>query len=86
VGPKYTTEMHEEYRRKVDENAAREAEELRERTEKETARRAWLADGGADADFEKAWPKLRDEGRHQRVMDADRKARELQRAHGPSRI
>jgi hypothetical protein len=76
MGEKYTQEMHEEYRRKVDEQAAKEEEANRERMEKENARRAWLADGGREADFEKEWPKLRDEGRRQRVMDADRRARE----------
>jgi len=83
---RYTLEDHEVYRKEQDEKAAKEAEELRERTEKETARRAWLSDGGREADFEKAWPKLRDEGRRQRVMGADRRAREMQRAHGSSRI
>ena len=83
---KYTKEMHEEFRRRQDEQAAKEAEERTERMEKESARRAWIADGGREEDFKRAWPKLRDQGRHQRVMDADRRARELQRAHGPSRI
>jgi hypothetical protein len=82
----YTAEMHEEYRRKVDEQAAKEEEANRERTEKESARRAWLADGGRVADFEKEWPKLRDVGRRRRVMDADKHAREQMRIHGPSRI
>ena len=86
MGKKYTLEDHEAYRKEQDEKAAREAEERTERTEKESGRRAWLADGGREADFEKEWSKLRDEGRRRRVMDADRKARELQRAHGPSRI
>jgi uncharacterized Zn finger protein (UPF0148 family) len=86
VGQKYTAEMHEASRKEQDEKAAKEERERRERTERETARRVWLADGGKEGDFEKAWPKLRDEGRRQRVMDADRKAREMQRAHGPSRI
>jgi hypothetical protein len=83
---KYTKAMYEQFRKEQDQKAAKEAEERRERTETESARRAWLADGGREADFEKAWPKLRDEGRRQRVMDADRRAREEMRAHGPSRI
>jgi hypothetical protein len=62
----YTQADHEEYRRKVDEKAAKEAEERRERTEKENARRTWKADGGSEADFEREWPKLRDEGRRRR--------------------
>ena len=39
----YTKEDHEEYRRKGDEKAKKEEEANRERTEKESARRAWLA-------------------------------------------
>lgn len=83
---RYTLEDHEVHRKEQDEKAAKEAEERRERTEKETARRAWLADGGREADFEKEWPKLRDEGRRQRVMDADRRARKTMQASGVSRI
>jgi hypothetical protein len=83
---RYTLEDHEAYRKEQDEKAAKEAEEQRERMEKETARRAWLADGGSDKDFQREWPKLRDEGRRRRVVDADRRAREEMRAHRPSRI
>jgi hypothetical protein len=86
MGEKYTQEMYEEYRRKVDEQAKKEEEANRERPEKGFARRAWLADGGREADFEKAWPKLRDEGRRRRVVDADRRARETMQASGVSRI
>jgi hypothetical protein len=82
----YSKEMHERYVEQQDEKRAKAAQEARERTEKETARRAWLADGGSEGGFEKAWPGLRDAARKQRVMDADRRAREMQRAHGPSRI
>jgi hypothetical protein len=32
-------------------------------------RRVRLADGGREADFEKEWPKLRDEGRRRRKKD-----------------
>ena len=83
---RYTLEDHEAYRKEQDEKAAKEEEARREKMEKEAGRRAWLADGGSEADFEKVWPKLRDEGRRQRVLDADKHAREMQRAHGPSRI
>ena len=86
MGTQYTLEAHEEYRRKVDEQAKKEEEANRERTEQESARRAWTADGGREADFEKAWPSLRDEGRRQRVMDADRRAREEMRSGTTSRI
>jgi hypothetical protein len=83
---RYTLEDYEAYRKEQDEKATKEAEEQRERTEKESARRAWLADGGNARDFEREWPKLRDERRRQRVLNSDRVAREAMRAHGPSRI
>ena len=83
---RYTIEDYERYRKEQDEKAAKEAEERRERTEKESARRAWLADGGKEADFQREWPKLRDEGRRLRVMDADRRARETMRSSGVSAI
>jgi hypothetical protein len=83
---RYTQDDHEEYRRKVDEQEAKEEEARREKMEKESARRVWLADGGSEADFQREWPKLRDEGRRRRVVDADKHAREMQRVHGPSRI
>ena len=40
----------------------------REWTEKESSRRAWLADGGREVDFEKAWPELRNERRRRRIF------------------
>jgi hypothetical protein len=83
---RYTLEDHEAYRKEQDEKAAKKEEARNARMEKETARRAWLADGGSEADFEKAWPKLRDEGRRQRVIDTDRRARETMQASGVSRI
>jgi hypothetical protein len=83
---RYTLEDHEAYRQQQDEKAAKEAEERCERTEKESARRAWLADGGKEADFQREWPRLRDEGRRRRVVDADRRARETMQASGVSRI
>jgi len=82
---RYTKEMHEAYRKAQGEKAAKE-EARNERMEKESARRAWLADGGREVDFQREWPRLRDEGRRRRVVDADRHAREMMRAHGPSRI
>jgi len=82
----YTLEDHEAYRKEQDEKAAKEAEERREQMEKESARRAWLADGGNAGDFQREWPRLRDEGRRRRVVDADRRAREQMQASGVSRI
>jgi hypothetical protein len=83
---KYTKEMHEAYRKEQDEKAKKEEEADRERMEKQSARRAWLADGGSENDFRREWPRLRDEGRRQRVMDADRRAREAMRNGTTSRI
>ena len=86
MGERYTKEMHEEYRRKQDEKAAKQEAERREYVEKESARKAWIREGGRPEDFEREWPALRDEGRRRRVIDADRQAREHQRASGVSRI
>jgi hypothetical protein len=83
---KYTIEMYEQFRKEQDEKAAKQEEERKQRMEKENARRAWLADGGSEADFQREWPKLRDEGRRRRVMDADRQAREQMRNGTTSRI
>ena len=83
---RYTLEDHEAYRKEQDEKAAKEEEARNARMEKEAARRLWLADGGREADFEREWPKLRDEGRRRRVVDADRRARETMQASGVSRI
>jgi hypothetical protein len=86
MGEPYTKEDFLEYRRKVDEKAKKEEEAKRERTEKESARRAWLADGGSEADFEKEWPSLRNQARRKRVIDADKRVREEMRASSVSRI
>jgi hypothetical protein len=47
----YTKEMHEAYRKEQDEKAKKKEEANRERMEKESARRAWMADGGREADY-----------------------------------
>jgi hypothetical protein len=83
---RYTLEDHEAYRKEQDHKAAKEAEARTARMEKETARKAWIRDGGSATDFEKSWPSMRDEGRRQRVIDADRRARETMQASGVSRI
>jgi hypothetical protein len=83
---RYTIEDYEQYRKEQDEKAAKEAEERQERTEKESARRAWLTDGGNARDFEREWPKLRDQGRRERVLHAARRAREEMRSSGISAI
>jgi hypothetical protein len=83
---KYTKEMHEAYRKEQDEKAKKEEEANQERMERESLLRAWKADGGSEADFRRKWPRLRDEARRQRVMDADRRAREEMRNGTTSKI
>ena len=86
MSERYTAEMADAYlRARREEEAARERER-RERFEKESARRAWVEGGGAEGDFERRWPGIRDEARARRVVDADREAREAQRSRGVSRI
>ena len=63
-----------EQRRRAEQEQAR-----REQAEKASARHAWVADGGAEAAFEEAWPTLRDQARARRVMNADERARVEQR-------
>jgi len=78
MGRKYTLEEHQARVEAESKRKAKEEQDRKERVEKDTARRGWVADGGA-ADFEKAWPKLRDEARGERVLEAGRRAREEQR-------
>ncbi len=75
----YNLEQHEEYRAKVDAEEAAKEQARVEKAEKETARRAWVNDGGSESAFEKQWPRLRDEARADRVKSADQRAREAQR-------
>jgi hypothetical protein len=83
---RYTKEMHEAYVKEQQEKATKEAQERRERTEKETATRAWVRDGGSAQAFEEQWPRMRDEGRRQRVFGADEQARQGMTDSGISRI
>jgi hypothetical protein len=82
----YSKEMHQQFRKEQDEKAAKKQEARNARMEKETMRKAWIRDGGSQTDFERAWPGLRDAARKQRVMDADRRAREEMRNGTTSRI
>jgi len=86
MGEKYTREQYEADLAARQEREAREAQAHREGTKRESLRRAWIADGGSEADFEREWPSLRDQARRQRVMSADQKARETMQASGVSRI
>jgi hypothetical protein len=83
---KYTLEEFMADKQAREEREVKEARERKERQEKQNARRAYLAEGGTEAEFERAWPEMREEARRRRVMDAEREAREGQRASGVSRI
>jgi hypothetical protein len=54
--------------------------------EKGAARQAWIQDGGLERDFKREWPRLRDQSRKQRVIAADKSAREAHRMSRHSRI
>ena len=86
MGKRYTREDFERDREAREARETKEKQDRQERMEKETARRVWLRDGGREADFERQWPKLRDEARRRRVMGADQRAREAHRAQAQSRI
>ncbi len=86
MGKRYTRAQFEQDLKARQEREAREAQERQERVEKQSARRIWVRDGGSEGDFEREWPKLRDEARRKRVADADSRARARQRATGVSRI
>jgi hypothetical protein len=84
MGEKYTREMLEE---DLQRRAEQERKEAAER-EKRVARQAWIAANGpgSEKEFEENYKKLQSEQRRQRVIDADKHAREEMRLHGPSRI
>jgi hypothetical protein len=78
MSERYSREDHERYRREVEAQLRREAQERREAT-KEAARRAWVADGGSPASFERAWETLEADRRKERLRKASTAARETQR-------
>jgi len=86
MGRRYSKVDHEAYRKEQDERAAKEERERRERWEEYNARRACLAEGGTEEEFEAAWPEIREEARRQRAMNREQEARERQRASAVSRI
>ena len=83
---KYTPSSNSRQTSRPARREAREEEERREKTEKGSAKRARLREGGNARDFGREWPTLRDEMRPQRVVEADRRAREEMRLSGVSRI
>jgi len=86
MSERYTAEMADAYLREKTQREAAEERERRERAEKRSAKKAWTEDGGAEDDFERRWAGIRDEARARRIADADRRAREAQRASGLGRI
>ena len=80
----YTKEMLEEDLKRREEQAAKEAAE----SEKRLARHAWIAANGpgSEKEFEENYKKRQTEQRRQRVIDADRRAREAMQASNVSRI
>jgi hypothetical protein len=82
MAERYTKQMFEEDRRKAEEKQRREAGER----EKASAYASWTAAGGDPASFEQEWPRLANERRRRRVLDADEEARATHRASGISGI
>jgi len=75
---RYTAEDHAAYRRRVEDEQRRAEAERREAT-KEAARKAWIADGGSFASFDRAWDTLEAERRKERLREAADAARQSQR-------
>jgi hypothetical protein len=79
----YSRADHEQYRREVEAQAEREAQERRAAT-REAAKKAWIKDGGSPASFDKVWDDLEADGRKERLAKAATAARQAQA--GTSRI
>jgi hypothetical protein len=77
---RYTMADHEQYRREVEAQAEREAQERREAT-REAAKKAWVADGGSTSSFERAWDRLEEDRRKERLQAAADAARAHQRQY-----
>jgi hypothetical protein len=80
---RYTMADHESYRREVEAQAEREAQERRAAT-RDAAKKSWIKDGGTPQSFERAWDQLEAEQRKERLREAGEAARQAQR--GTSRI
>jgi hypothetical protein len=68
---KYTLEQFEADKKAREERQEREARERearerRERVEKDNARRAYIAQGSTEEEFERGWPEMREEARRRR--------------------
>jgi hypothetical protein len=77
---RYTMEDHEQYRREVEAQAEREAQERRAAT-REAAKKAWVAEGGTPQSFERAWDRLEENRRKERLQAAADAARAHQRQY-----
>jgi hypothetical protein len=71
MGKRYTIEEHERHVEAEEQRKAEEEQARTDRAEKEAARALWTQDGGNASDFEKAWPRLRDERRAEKIKNAD---------------
>jgi len=83
---RYTLEQFEADRAARERDQERRNQERRERAEKAAAWKAWKAEGGSEADFERERPKIRDEGRRRRIFERASAARSAQRSSGISGI
>jgi hypothetical protein len=79
TGERYTMEDHEAYRREVEAQAEREARERRAAT-REAAKKAWIADGGSSASFDKVWDRLEEDRQRERLHERGEAARRAQRS------
>lgn len=75
VPPSMTVEEFEERRAAQEEAEGKAAKERREAHDKEAARRAWVAEGGDEAAFERQWPELRAEALRKRTAQRQEQQR-----------
>ena len=79
-------EAEKERNRKAERDTKLRQVQEEEGKAEEGARRQWKVSGGTEAAFEGAWPSMWAEMLKWRTVDAERGAREDQRASGVSRI
>ena len=84
MSERYTMEQFLADKEAREKEQERREQERSERTEKGEARRAWKDEGSSEEDFEREWPKIRDEGRRRRIFERAQAARAAQRNSGIS--
>lgn len=67
--------MEPSARKKAQDRELEKARQHQEEVQKNSAKQAWIADGGEEADFEKAWPEMRRQIRAERTKEASEAAR-----------